>query len=64
MNAVRQPTQSATDHNALIERIIEKLRAALNEDLPRGGDGGLTVTINIAPVKKDDFNLSLTRKYC
>jgi len=64
MDVVRQPTQPATDHSDLIERIIEKLRAALNEDLPRGGDGGLTVTINIAPVRKDDFNLSLTRKYC
>jgi len=63
MDAVRQATQPA-DHSDLIERIIEKLRAALNEDLPRGGDGGLTVTINIAPIKKDDFNLSLTRKYC
>lgn len=62
MNGDRQPMKAPNAHEELIRRIIASLLEVLEDDLPRTGDGGLQIYIDIAPTKKNDYSLRCTRK--
>lgn len=62
MSIVRPKLTPKELAEALKQKLLAKLDLILSEELPRAGTHGIKLTLDIAPLEKQDYDIVLSRK--